>query len=100
VTTITPARLFAAKRAGMEAIGGRGARADGVTHMWLDVVIVAVFVVGIYSFAVLCGWQTRLISRRTNRRAEDMYDNYADSPHERRLAEHGGTLQDQPPSRR
>jgi hypothetical protein len=61
---------------------------DGVTQMWLDVVIVALFVVGIYSFAVLCGWQTRLLSRRTNRRAEDMYDEYAGSPRkQRRYAE-------------
>jgi len=52
--------------------------------MWLDVAIVALFVLGIYSFAVLCGWQTRLISRRTNRRAEDMYDEYADSPRRQR----------------
>jgi hypothetical protein len=72
----------------MEAIGGRGARTDGVTQMWLDVVIVALFIVGIYSFAVLCGWQTRLLSRRTNRRAEDMYDEYAGSPrNQRRYAE-------------
>jgi HAMP domain-containing protein len=64
--------------------------------MWLDVVIVALFVVGIYCFAVLTGWQTRLISRRTNRRAEDMYGQYAGSPHkQRRFAkEHGGTWQD------
>ena len=85
----------------MGAGGGRNARADGVTQMWLDVVIVALFVVGIYCFAVLCGWQTRLLSRRTNRRAEDTYDNYADSPsRQRRLAKHGGTRQDQPPSPR
>ena len=67
-----------------------------MTQMWLDVVIVALFVVGIYCFAVLAGWQTRLISRRTKRRAEDMYDQYADSPHkQRRFAkEHGDTWQD------
>jgi hypothetical protein len=66
--------------------------------MWLDIVIVALFALGIYSFAVLCGWQTRLISRRTNRRAEDMYDEYADSPRrQRRLAkEHGGSWRDNP----
>jgi len=52
--------------------------------MWLDVAIVALFAVGIYCFAVLCGWQTRLTSRRTNRRAEDMYDDYADSTHKSR----------------
>jgi hypothetical protein len=69
--------------------------------MWLDVVIVALFVLGIYSFAVLCGWQTHLLSRRTNRRAEDMYDEYADSPHkQRRLAKRSETWQDQPPSSR
>ena len=86
----------------MAAIGGRGARADGVTQMWLDVVIVALFVVGIYSFAVLCGWQTRLISRRTNRRAEDMYDVYADSPHrQRRYAKQNDwNRQDRSPSPR
>jgi hypothetical protein len=70
--------------------------------MWLDVVIVALFAAGIYCFVVLCGWQTRLLSRRTNRRAEDMYDDYADSPHrQRRFAkEHGEAWQDQPPSPR
>ena len=71
---------------------------DGVTHMWLDVGIVVLFVVGVYCFAVLTGWQTRLISRRTNRRAEDMYDQYAGSPHKQRRSaeEHGGTWQDGP----
>jgi hypothetical protein len=63
----------------------------------LDVVIVALFVVGIYSFAVLCGWQTRLLSRRTNRRAEDMYDEYAGTPREqRRYAKEHGAWQDDP----
>jgi hypothetical protein len=90
--------MFAANRAGMETIGGRGARADGVTHMWLDIVIVALFAVGIYCFAVLTGFQTRMLARRSNRRAEDMYDEYADSSHkQRRFAkEHGATWQDDP----
>ena len=66
--------------------------------MWLDIVIVALFAVGIYCFAVLTGFQTRMLARRSNRRAEDMYDKYADSPHkQRRFAkEHGGTGQDDP----
>jgi len=61
--------------------------------MWLDVVIVALFALGIYSFAVLCGWQTRMFSRRTSRRAEDMYDEYAGSPRRQRRfgKQHGGT---------
>ena len=52
--------------------------------MWLDVVIVALFAVGIYCFAVLTGFQTRVLARRSNRRAEDMYGEYADSPHKQR----------------
>jgi type II secretory pathway component PulL len=66
--------------------------------MWLDLAIVALFIVGIYCFAVLTGWQTRLISRRTKRRAEDMYDQYAGSPRQQRrfAKEHGGTWQDDP----
>ena len=88
--------MFAVGGAGTGTVGGRGARADGVTHMWIDVAIVALFVVGIYCFAVLTGWQTRLISRRTKRRAEDMYDQYAGSPRQQRRSakEHGGTRQD------
>lgn len=64
--------------------------------MWLDIAIAALFVVGIYCFAVLTGWQTRLMSRRTKRRAEDMYDQYAGSPRQQRryAKEHGGTWQD------
>ena len=86
----------------MATDGGRGARADGVTHMWLDIGIVVLLIVGSYCFAVLCGWQTRLLSRRTNRRAEDMYDQYADSLRkQRRLAKaHGEAFQDQRPSPR
>ena len=70
--------------------------------MWLDIVIVALFIIGGWSFSELVGWRTRMLTRRTHRRAEDMYDRYADSPREqRRLAkQHGGTSQDQPSSPR
>jgi hypothetical protein len=70
--------------------------------MWLDIGIVALLIVGIYSFAVLTGFERRTLTRRTNRRAEDMYDQHADSLRkQRRLAkERGGALQDQPPSPR
>jgi hypothetical protein len=94
--------MFATGSLGTQVIGGRGARADGVTQMWLDVAIAALFIVGIYCFAVLTGWQTRLISRRTKRRAEDMYDQYAGSPRQQRryAKEHGETWHDDPASRR
>lgn len=52
--------------------------------MWLDIGIVALFIVGIYAFIELVGWRTKLMTRRTNRSAEDMYDQYADSPRRQR----------------
>ena len=48
--------------------------------MWLDIGIVALFVVAGYAFLQLVGWRTRGLSRRTSKTAEDMYPNYADSP--------------------
>jgi hypothetical protein len=60
--------------------------------MWLDIGMVALFIFAGYAFLQLVGWQTRGLSRRTKRRAEDMYDNYTDSPRkQRRYARgHGG----------
>ena len=64
--------------------------------MWLDIGIVALFLVGIYAFIELVGWRTRWMSHRTSRTAENMYDQYADSPRrQRRYAqEHGGSWPD------
>ena len=46
--------------------------------MWWEYIIVAaVLLFGIYAFATLTGFETRLLSRRTSRTAESMYDNYA-----------------------
>jgi hypothetical protein len=66
--------------------------------MWLDVGIVALLIFGVYAFAVLTGFEKRVMTRRTDRRAEDMYDQYADSSHkQRRFAkEHHETRQDDP----
>ena len=42
--------------------------------MWWEYVIVAVILLfGIYAFLVLTGFETRTLSRRTTRTAEDMY---------------------------
>lgn len=61
--------------------------------MWLDIGIVALFLVGIYAFIELDGWRRKLVTRRTDRRAEDMYPDYADSPRQQRryARQHGGT---------
>ena len=49
--------------------------------MWLiSVVVVIVVAAAIYCFARLAGQQTRWLSRPTTRRAEDLYDDYADPP--------------------
>jgi hypothetical protein len=70
--------------------------------MWLDVGIVALLIFGVYAFAVLTGFEKRVMTRRTDRRAEDMYDQYAGSPRQQRryAKEHGETWHDDPASRR
>ncbi len=65
--------------------------------MWLDIGIVALFVVAGYAFFQLVGWRTRGLSRRTSRTAEDMYPDYADSPRKQRryARQRGGSWPDQ-----
>jgi hypothetical protein len=54
---------------------------------WQYVIIVGVLIFGVYGFITLTGFETRLLSRRTDRTAESMYGNYADSaPKQRRSA--------------
>jgi hypothetical protein len=59
---------------------------------WEYIVIAAVLLFGIYAFATLTGFETRVLSRRTNRTAESMYDNYAGSTRDQRrqAGQHGG----------
>jgi hypothetical protein len=61
--------------------------------MWLDIVIVALFIFAGYAFLRLIGFQTSRLSRRTKRTAESLYPNYADSPRKqhRYAQEHGGS---------
>jgi hypothetical protein len=66
--------------------------------VWIDIVAGVVLLAGIYAFTQLVGWETRTLTRRTRRRAEDMYGQYADSPRQqRRLAhEREGGQSDEP----
>ena len=59
---------------------------------WQYIIIAAVLVLGIYAFLVFTGFETRTLSRRTNRTAEDMYPGYADSLRKQRryAKQHGG----------
>jgi type II secretory pathway component PulL len=53
--------------------------------MWWQYVIMAVVaIVVVYAFVALTGFQTRRLTRKTDRTAEEMYDSYADSPGKQR----------------
>ncbi len=53
--------------------------------MWWQYVIMAVVaIVVVYAFVSLTGFQTRRLTRKTDRTAQDMYDSYADSPGKQR----------------
>lgn len=53
--------------------------------VWREyIIIVAVLIAGVYGFLVLTGFETRVLTRKTGRTAESMYDNYADSNRKQR----------------
>lgn len=56
---------------------------------WEYIVIAAVLALGGYGFMVLVGFQTRTLTRRTDRTAESMYRDYADTGRKRRPRGHG-----------
>ena len=70
---------------------------------WQYIIIAAVILFGIYGFLTLTSFETRVLSRRTIRRAADLYPRYADSLRKQRryAKEHGGewTSNDGGPSR-
>ena len=47
---------------------------------WIYVVVVVLLAAGIYAFLQVVGARTRLLTRKSTKTAESMYDNYADSP--------------------
>jgi hypothetical protein len=65
---------------------------------WWETVLFCIAVVfAIYGFVSLVGFRTRLLTRRTDRTAEDMYDTYSGSAREQRkyARQHGGTWRDE-----
>jgi hypothetical protein len=47
--------------------------------VWWQYIIGAVVLAGlVYSFLLIVGYRTRLLTRKTDRTAESMYDDYAD----------------------
>ena len=60
---------------------------------WLDdIVVPALLLLGIFGFVLLVRFRAGILTRRTERTAESMYADYADSaPKQRKLArKHGG----------
>jgi hypothetical protein len=59
---------------------------------WEILIFIAVVVLAVWGFASIVGLQTRTLTRHTRRSAQDLYDNFADSPRKQRryAREHGG----------
>jgi hypothetical protein len=51
---------------------------------WMYIVVVALLAAGVYGFAVLVGFHTRRLTSKTDLRAEDLYDRFADPLRKRR----------------
>jgi type II secretory pathway component PulL len=51
---------------------------------WIYVIVVVLAAVAVYGFVSLASFETRWLSHKTSRRAEDLYDRYADPPAKRR----------------
>jgi hypothetical protein len=64
--------------------------------MLADIGIAVLLLVGVYCFLALVGFRTSLLTRRSTRRAEDLYGQFADSPRQQRkyARERGGTWKD------
>jgi hypothetical protein len=63
---------------------------------WEILIFFAVVILAIWGFASMVGLQTRNLSRRSTRTAQDLYSRYADSPRQQRryAREHGGEWHD------
>jgi uncharacterized membrane protein len=54
-----------------------------VPMWWMYVIVVVLAVVAVYGFLSAVGLETRWLSSKTSRRAEDLYDRFADPPAKR-----------------
>jgi hypothetical protein len=59
---------------------------------WQYLIIAAVILLGIYGFLTFTRFETRFLSRKTDRTAADLYPSYADSIRKQRryARQHGG----------
>ena len=63
---------------------------------WVDIVVPALMIIGVYCFLSLVGVRARLLTRKTDRTADSMYSNYAELNRKQRKAamERDGQRQD------
>jgi hypothetical protein len=63
---------------------------------WGYILFALAVVVAIYGFLSILGVETRVLTRRTDRTAKDMYGDYADSERKQRryARQHGGQWRD------
>ena len=54
-----------------------------VNMWWMNIIVVALLALGIFGFVSLVRLLAQRLTSETTRRAEDMYDLYADSPRKR-----------------
>ena len=59
------------------------AREVVIIMWWVDFVVPVLMALGVYSFLTIVGFRTRALTRKTDRTAEDIYDNFADPPGKR-----------------
>jgi hypothetical protein len=89
---------FTVRRAGQSGHRiGAAARIEVIQMPWWEIVLFLMAVaVAIWGFLALVGLDTRVLTRRTERRAEDLYRDYASlTRKQRRYArEHGGQRHD------
>ena len=50
---------------------------------WIYIVVPILMALGVYGFLTIVGVDTNWLTRKTDRRAEDMYDEFADPPRKR-----------------
>jgi hypothetical protein len=64
--------------------------------MLADIGVAVLLLIGVYCFLRMIGWRTGELTRKSDRRAEDLYDRYADSPRKQRTyaKERGGQWTD------
>jgi hypothetical protein len=63
--------------AGWAGQSSRGSPGEVIAVWWQYIIIVALIGAGIYGFVALARYMTQQMTRKTDRRAEDMYDEFS-----------------------